>query len=123
MTPLAWTLLLFAAGLVGSTAVTLAVLIGLAPDHFVRLDRTPRHLAWVVLRNLLGALLVAVGLVLAIPGVPGQGLLTIFAGLLLLDVPGKRGLELAVLRRPAVRKAVDRLRGRFKRGPLLFPGE
>jgi hypothetical protein len=123
MSPLAWAALLFAAGLVVSTALTLAVLVGLAPDHFTRRDRTPRRLAWVVLRNLLGLILVAAGLVLALPGIPGQGLLTIFAGMLLLDIPGKRRLELAVLRRPAIRKAVDRLRSRCGRGTLQFPGE
>ena len=123
MSPLAWAAILFAAGLLVSTALVVAVLLCLSPDHFVRLKSTPRHLALVVLKNLLGLLLIAAGLVLSLPGVPGQGLLTIFAGLLLLDIPGKRRLELAILRRPAIRKGVDRLRARFKKAPLLFPGE
>lgn len=123
MSPYAWAALLFVAGLLVSTALVVAVLVCLSTDHFVRLTRTPRHIALVVLKNLLGLLLVAVGLVLSLPGVPGQGLLTVFAGILLLDIPGKRRLELSILRRPAIRKGVDRLRARFKRAPLLFPDE
>lgn len=123
MSPYAWVALFFVAGLLLSTAVVVAVLLCLSTDHFVRHTTTPRHIALIVLKNLLGLVLVAVGLVLSLPGVPGQGLLTIFAGILLIDVPGKRRLELAILRRPTIRKGVDRLRARFKRAPLLFPGE
>lgn len=113
--------LLFAGGLVVSTALTLAVLIYLPADHFTRTGRSRAHLALVVLKNLLGAVLVAIGIVLSLPGVPGQGLLTIFAGLLLLDVPGKRRLELSVLSRPSIRPKVDALRRRFGRPSILFP--
>jgi hypothetical protein len=42
------------------------------------------------LRNLLGLALVGLGALLSLPAVPGQGLLTIFAGLMLMDLPGKR---------------------------------
>lgn len=112
--------LLFLAGLLVSTLLTLAVLLFLPGDHFTRTTRrTP--LALLILKNLLGAVLVVVGIALSVPGVPGQGLLTIFAGLLLLDVPGKRRLELAVLRRPSIRGKVDALRRRFRRPPLLLP--
>ena len=123
MSPLAWAALLFVAGLLVSTALVVAVLVGLSPDHFTRATGARRHLVLVLLKNLLGWVLVAVGIVLSLPGVPGQGLLTIFAGILLLDVPGKRRLELAILRRPAIRKGVDALRARFKRAPLDFPAK
>ena len=59
------------------------------------------------------------GVVLALPGVPGQGLLTIFVGILLLDIPGKRRFELKIIRRPGVLKYVNRLRDRFNKPPLL----
>lgn len=112
--------LLFGAGLVVSTLLTLGVLIYLPGDHFTRTTRRT-SLALVILKNLLGALLVVVGIALSLPGVPGQGLLTCFAGLLLLDIPGKRRLELAVLRRPSIRSKVDALRRRFRRPALSFP--
>jgi hypothetical protein len=121
MSPLALGLLLFAAGLLVSTALALGVLLALPEDHFTRTGRGRAHLVLVILKNLLGVLLIAVGIVLSVPGIPGQGLLTIFAGLLLLDVPGKRRFELRVLRRPSIRGKVDALRRRFRRPPLRFP--
>jgi len=121
MSPLALGVLLFVAGLVVSTALTLGVLLALPGDHFTRTKRTRAHLALVILKNLLGVVLIILGIALSVPGVPGQGLLTIFAGLLLLDVPGKRRFELSVLRRPSIRAKVDALRRRFKRPPLQFP--
>jgi UPF0716 family protein affecting phage T7 exclusion len=74
--------------------------------------------AYTIGKNLLGAVLVVVGIVLSLPGVPGQGLLTVLVGVLLLDVPGKRRLELAIVRRPAVLRTINRLRRRFGRKPL-----
>ena len=121
MSPLALGILLFVGGLVVSTALTLGVLLGLPGDHFTRRKRTRAHLVLVILKNLLGAVLVLLGIALSVPGIPGQGLLTIFAGLLLLDIPGKRRFELGVLRRPSIRRKVDALRRRFRRPPLLFP--
>ena len=121
MSPLAWGILLFVAGLVVSTALTVGVLLGLPGDHFTRTTRTRAHLALVILKNLLGAVLIVIGIALSVPGIPGQGLLTIFAGLLLLDIPGKRRFELSVLRRPSIRGKVDALRRRFGRPPLQFP--
>jgi hypothetical protein len=73
-----------------------------------------------VLKNTLGVLLLLMGVVLAIPGVPGQGLLTILVGLMLVDFPGKRSVELAVLRRPLVLRSVNRLRAKFSKPPLIL---
>ncbi|HEX7901867.1 MAG TPA: hypothetical protein VF950_29180 [Planctomycetota bacterium] len=121
MSPLAWGIVLFVAGLVLSTALTLGVLLSLPADHFTRDKRSRAHLVLVILKNLLGVVLVVLGIGLSVPGVPGQGFLTIFAGLLLLDIPGKRRFELSVLRRPSIRGKVDALRRRFRRPPLQFP--
>jgi hypothetical protein len=69
-------------------------------------------------RNLAGAVLVLLGLIMAIPGVPGQGLLTMLIGLTLLSFPGKRRLERRLVRTPALFGAINRLRARFARPPL-----
>jgi hypothetical protein len=69
-------------------------------------------------RNLAGVVLVVVGAIMAIPGVPGQGLLTMLIGLTLLSFPGKRRLERRLLRVPAVLRGINRLRARFSRPPL-----
>src|SRR5262245_37978213 len=72
----------------------------------------------ILIKNVLGIFLIALGIVLSIPGVPGQGLLTILIGLILTDVPGKRGLEIRLLRLPTVLASVNKLRGRFNKAPL-----
>lgn len=116
--------LLFVGGLVVSMVITGLVLVLMPPDHFTRPSKPLRgagRISLVVLKNLGGVALVLAGIVLSLPGIPGQGLLTAFAGLLLLDIPGKRRLELALLRRPLVQRVVDRLRKRFKRKPLELP--
>jgi hypothetical protein len=58
--------------------------------------------------------------VLSLPGVPGQGVLTILLGVMLLDFPGKRGLELKLVSRPKVLNTINRIRHRFDRPPLLL---
>jgi hypothetical protein len=82
-------------------------------------DRHP-FLRWpaVILKNLLGVTLVALGALMSVPGVPGQGLLTILIGAMLIDLPGKRKAEKWLLRRRGVLNAINRLRARYGR-PLL----
>jgi len=74
----------------------------------------------VILKNMLGLFLVILGLLLSLPGVPGQGLLTILLGLILIDIPGKRPLEARIIKRPTILSAANRLRARFKKEPLLL---
>ncbi|ABW68183.1 PGPGW domain-containing protein [Desulfosudis oleivorans] len=67
-------------------------------------------------KNLLGALVVIAGMMMLV--LPGQGLLTIFLGALLLDFPGKYRLERWVVSRGLVLRPVNRLRRRAGRKPL-----
>jgi hypothetical protein len=98
------------------------MLIRLPPDHFASRRRPPpTSLCAKVGWNLLGGALVILGIALSVPGVPGQGALTILAGLILMDFPGKHRLLLAVLRRGPVRGVVDRLRARSGPPPLEIP--
>ena len=76
-------------------------------------------LAAIIGKNLLGVVLIVAGLLLSLPGVPGQGVLTMLVGLLLLDIPGKRRFELALVRRKTVHRVINKLRARFDRAPLL----
>jgi len=101
-------------------------LASLPADHFTRpppprAKASPATVLRLVGRNLAGATLVLLGVVLSVPGVPGPGLITLLVGLLLLDFPGKRRIEVAVLRRPRLRAAVDRARARRGRPPLDLP--
>jgi len=69
-----------------------------------------------VLRNVLGAVLLLLGILML--ALPGQGLLTIIAALSILDFPGKRRLMARLLRVPTVLRAVNRLRERSGKPPL-----
>lgn len=73
---------------------------------------------WVFLfaKNILGLVLLLAGLAMLV--LPGQGLLTLFVSLMLLDFPGKRRLERAIVSRPAILKSINWLRGRYRRPPL-----
>ena len=75
--------------------------------------------AWLVLRTILGGLLMIAGILMLI--LPGQGLISILAGLFLLQFPGKRRVELWLLRLPGVLRAINILRARAKHPPLELP--
>jgi hypothetical protein len=99
------------------------------PANYFRSDYSPEFLSgrnpvirWLGLigKNVLGVLLVALGIVMSVPGVPGQGLLTILLGVMLLDFPGRRDLELRLVSRPAVFKTINKLRHRFGKPSLLL---
>jgi UPF0716 family protein affecting phage T7 exclusion len=70
-------------------------------------------------KNLLGLVLVAIGIFLALPGVPGQGLLTILLGAMLLDLPWTRALVRRLVRRSSMQHAINRVRARFDRPPIV----
>lgn len=88
---------------------------------FSSLTYHPR-LRWLacLARNMLGVILIVLGVCLSLPGVPGQGLLTILIGLMLIDIPGKRRLERKFVERPKVLRAINRMRGRFGKPPLIL---
>lgn len=125
------TLLLVLALWLGATAVTLAaaaaVVVRLPPAYFsddaahaarAASWRSPRGLA----RNALGVILIVVGGLLSAPGIPGQGLLTVLIGVMLVDFPGRRRLEKALARRPGILATLNRMRARYGRPPLVPPG-
>ncbi len=67
-------------------------------------------------KNLVGIVLVVAGIVMLIG--PGQGILTILIGLMLMDIPGKRPLEARLIKRPAILSAANRLRAKYNKPPL-----
>lgn len=69
-------------------------------------------------KNIAGVILVVLGVLLSLPGVPGQGVLTILLGIMLLDFPGRRRFERWIVSSPKVLKAVNKLRKRFDKPKL-----
>src|ERR1700689_2012340 len=73
------------------------------------------------IRNLLGVVLAVAGVGVSLPLGPGPGVLMIFIGVSLTDFPGKRGIEIWLVRKPLILWPVNRLRGKFGRAPLELP--
>lgn len=73
----------------------------------------------IILKNLLGILFIMTGVVLLV--LPGQGLLTILLGFLLLDFPYKRKIELKVIGDARVLNGINWIRKKFNKEPLLAP--
>lgn len=67
-------------------------------------------------KNLTGLLLVLAGLVMLVT--PGQGVLTLLVGLMIMNYPGKYRLERWLIMRPRVLPAVNWLRAKFHHPPL-----
>jgi hypothetical protein len=120
-------LLIFVSTFGVSLAIVSFVLVKLPATYFNRSrkreflpNRSPiiRGLA-IAGKNLLGFLLVGLGVVLSIPGVPGQGALTILLGIMLLDFPGKPRLEHWLVSRPKILHAINKLRHRFSKPALV----
>ena len=107
-------------------AIVSLILVKLPVDHFkkghhVEFWSGPRpalNAAKVIGKNILGILLVLLGIILSLPGVPGQGLLTVLLGIMLLDFPGKTSLERKLLSRKEIVSTINRLRAKFDKPPL-----
>jgi hypothetical protein len=120
--------LLFVVTFAASSALVSFVLVRLPATFFhpshdrdILVDR--HHMVrWsgIVIKNLIGFVLVVVGIIMSIPGVPGPGFLTILFGIALLDFPGKRRLEYKIVSRPRVYQAINALRRKFDRPPLVL---
>jgi hypothetical protein len=119
---------IFLASFLINLGIVSLILVKLPADHFSKNRKTKfwsgrnpaLNAAKVIGKNVAGVLLVALGVVLSFPGVPGQGLLTILLGIMLLDFPGRDRLEQKLLSRPSITNAINRLRGRFGKPPLVL---
>jgi hypothetical protein len=107
-------------GLVGALIVALPVRY-FADEQSRLLANHPLVVRWSakVAKNLAGVALVVLGVLLSVPGIPGQGILTIAIGVVLLDIPGKHRLVRAVVRRKGVLRRINRFRAWFGRAPLV----
>jgi len=74
---------------------------------------------WLVLKNFVGAVFVLLGLVMLFT--PGQGLITLFIGMLFMNFPGKYRLEKRIIRQKNIFGWMNRLRSRFNKPELVYP--
>ena len=118
----------------GSAVIFIASLLSLPwlvakipEDYFVPKKRQPTQ--WKAqqpmlrLLALIGKNLIGYGLILAgtlMLFLPGQGILTMVTGLLLIDYPGKFRIERRIASTPAVLNGLNWLRAKAKRPPMTI---
>lgn len=71
---------------------------------------------FIFLKNILGVMLVLGGIALLL--LPGQGILTILIGLIIMDFPYKYKVEIRIIKHPFVLRAINKLRAKAKQRPL-----
>lgn len=127
-TLLLWAGALSVLGFLASLALLPWLVVRIPPDYFHQRHRfldnlRYRHpmLRWTLflLKNLFGVLVLLMGIAMLV--LPGQGLITIMIGLLLLNFPGKFALERWVVTRPGVLRAINWMRGRYGHPPITPP--
>jgi hypothetical protein len=123
---LAWLAAASTVAFAGSLLIMPWLVVRIPADYFARgrhrpppwADRHPLirlllHLG----KNALGGLFILAGIAMLV--LPGQGILTIVVGILLLDFPGKRELERRIIARPAILRSINWLRQRKGVAPLV----
>jgi hypothetical protein len=112
---------------VGTLVVLPLIVARLPADYFARDQRpagghasarTPRLLG-LVGKNLFGFVLILAGVAMLV--LPGQGILMILIGLVLLDFPGKRALERRLVQQPSVWQAMNWIRAKAHQPALEMP--
>ncbi|MEX2220066.1 MAG: hypothetical protein WD749_15045 [Phycisphaerales bacterium] len=110
---------------VASLFIIPAVAVRIPADYFAHERRPPG--AWAhrspllrlglrVVKNAMGLVLIAAGIAMLV--LPGQGLLTMLIGFLMIDFPGKYRAEKWLISRPRMLRGINWLRARSGRGPL-----
>ncbi|HUG92742.1 MAG TPA: PGPGW domain-containing protein [Planctomycetaceae bacterium] len=124
-----WWLTAVSAVMFVGTLLAIPWIVARIPSDYFRGDRErgmwwfDRHPALritaLVVKNAIGAVLVLGGIAMLV--LPGQGVLSILIGLSLLNFPGKRRLEIWLIRRPSVMRGINWLRRRKGKPPLEPP--
>ena len=113
-------------GFVATLALVPVLIIRIPTDYF---SNTRRHgwdpwgqshpvMRWSLLvgKNLLGWVVILLGIAMLV--LPGQGILTIVIGMILINFPGKYRLERWIITRDSVLRAINAIRKRSGRAPL-----
>jgi hypothetical protein len=111
---------------VGTLIAVPVIIVSLPHDLLKRDDQSAGkqwlnlwYLPYVITKNVFGFIVLIAGIVMLV--LPGQGLLTIFLGLALINFPGKRKLIRRLLSQKRIYMAITRLRAKFNKSPLELP--
>ena len=123
---IAWGLLFTVVTVAVSYGLIIFGMIKIPADYFsssyVKEINTDKHFSirWAafIIKNVIGFLLIIAGIIMLFT--PGPGVPTILLGLVMMDIPGKRPLEAKLINRPMVLSAVNDLRAKYKKPPLVM---
>lgn len=121
-----WGLLISIVSIIISYGLIVFGMIRIPADYFsssyINNQNKDRHFSvrWgaLIIKNTIGFILVIAGVVMIFT--PGPGVPTILLGLIMMDIPGKRPLEAKLIQRPAVLSAINSLRARYNKSPLIM---
>jgi hypothetical protein len=122
------TVLAFGVATIGGFVLAAYLLLKIPTDYFAqgraraagsRMNPFVRFASRTI-KNLLGAGLFVTGAALSLPGIPGPGLVLMLFGVMLLEFPGKAGFERWLVGGPAVIGAINRLRVRYGKPPMML---
>jgi hypothetical protein len=114
-----WTAVVALLSFVGGVVFALAILVWLPVDFFTATKRPHVSLPWRIVKNVVGVVLIVLGLIMLIT--PEQGLLTLVIGLALVDFPGRHEFIRRFVARPNFLAKANHWRARFGRPPLEAP--
>ncbi|MDA3958408.1 PGPGW domain-containing protein [Oceanispirochaeta sp.] len=105
----------------GTLLVLPILLIQIPEEYFLESHRKKDssrkiNILFYLAKNLLGILFLLMGFIMLF--IPGQGLLTIFAGLWMMDFPGKRVLEIKLIQKRSIYKGIDYIRRKAGKASL-----
>ncbi len=116
-------------GFIGTLIAIPFILVRLPPTYFD--ERHPRpwmenhhpvlRLIGMIVKNAVGVVFLLAGFAMLF--LPGQGVLTMLIGVSLVDFPGKRRLEARIVGQPTVLKAINALRAKYDKPPLVVGGD
>jgi len=123
---IAWGLSFTIITIIASYGLIVIGMIKIPADYFsstyVKEINQDKHfsLRWAsfLIKNVVGFLLIIAGIVMIFT--PGPGVPTILLGLIMMDIPGKRPLEAKLIKRPMVLSAVNELRSKYNKPPLIL---
>jgi len=72
---------------------------------------------FMILKNIVGGILVLAGIAMLF--LPGQGLLTMVAGIFLMDFPYKYKIEKWIIRQPVIFKMFNKIRQKADKAPFV----
>jgi len=120
-----WTLIFSVVTFFGTLLIVPYLITRIPDDYFIHQKRkrpafSEQHLlirsVLLVLKNIVGYTLILLGITLLL--LPGQGILTISIGLILIDFPGKYRLERWLVSRRRVFRSINWLRKRAGKNPI-----